>query len=250
MLHVQNAIVALRGKQVAEDISFRAGEGELIAVIGPNGAGKTSLLKAIAGLLPLERGDINIDTIRVSDMPASSRAKRLAYMPQGHPLHWPLSVEALTWLGRGLESRHALKSTLARAENEQKCRSALEHMGLWDKRSLPVQSLSGGEQARAHLSRLFASDAPLWLLDEPIAALDPFYQMTILKSLKAAKEAGRTIIIVLHNLDHVALVADRILAIKTRQIGFGSPDEILTSDFISRLYGLKVGPDLRFDLSL
>src|SRR5690606_16224848 len=153
--------------------------------VGPNGAGKTTLLKAVAGLLPA-RGTIAVEDSMLSRLALAERARRIAYLPQGHVFHWPLAVEDIVALGRLPRGAGADLSETDRAAVMR----AMEETGVAEYAGRAVTTLSGGERARVALARVLATEARLILADEPTAALDPRYQLTVLDILRRHANDG------------------------------------------------------------
>ena len=160
-------------------ISTTLEPGTITAICGPNGAGKSSLLTALAGLLPVERGDVRLDGEPLTDLKPRERARRIGYLPQAGEVAWDLSVRGLVALGRLPHGDNA-------GEPVERALAALD-LGNFTARA--VSTLSGGERARALLARVMAGE-PRWILaDEPLAALDLAHQLALLAH--AAPGGGR-----------------------------------------------------------
>ncbi len=193
----------LGGRAVLHDIDLCVRPGTLLAIVGPNGAGKTTLLRALAGLLP---------GLRAHD------ARRVAYLPQGASCAWGLTVAQVAALGRIPHGDDA------RAPVEL----ALDLCGIAHLRDRRIDRISGGQARRAMLARCFATEPVAFLLDEPIADLDPSAQHGILRLLRASAEAGRIVVVVLHALDLARRYADRVLVVAGgRVVADGPPDAAL-----------------------
>jgi len=227
--------ITLGGRRVVEGISAEL-SGGVTGLIGPNGAGKSSLVRAVAGLLAFE-GGIRIDDMPIQTMAPRDRARRIAYLPQGQTVHWPLTVERLVALGRlphlGPFARPAPRDSAA-------IERALERTDLLTLRDRPVDQLSGGERARALLACALAVEAGLLLADEPLAALDPAHQIEVMALLRAEAERGATVMAVLHDLTLAARWCDRLLLIdRGRLAADGPPAEVLTVERIETVYGVS-----------
>jgi len=232
MVSLEDVSVALGGRRVVEGVGADLGGG-LIGLIGPNGAGKSTLVRAIAGLVPAE-GGISIDGVLVASMPPRDRARRIAYLPQGQIVHWPLTVERLVALGR---LPHLAPFGRPDGMDAKAIERALERTELVSLRDRPIDELSGGERARVLLARALAVEAPLLLADEPLAALDPAHQIEVMALLRAEAERGATVIAVLHDLTLAARWCDRLLLIdQGRLIADGKPGEVLSADRIGSVY--------------
>lgn len=225
----------LGGRRVVADVSATL-DGGVIGLIGPNGAGKSTLVRAIAGLIPSE-GTIVIDDLTVAEMPLRARARRIAYLPQGQSVHWPLTVERLVALGR---LPHLAPFAQPGAVDADAIERALARTDLLALRARPVDQLSGGERARVLLARALAVEAPLLLADEPLAALDPAHQLEVMALLRAEAARGATVIAVLHDLTVAARWCDRLLLLdRGTLVADGRPRDVLTADRIGAVYGVS-----------
>jgi iron complex transport system ATP-binding protein len=234
MVRLDRVSVTLGGRKVVEDVSANLGGG-VIGLIGPNGAGKSTLVRAVAGLIPSD-GMILIDGTPVAALPLRERARRIAYLPQGQSVHWPLTVERLVALGR---LPHLAPFARPGAEDAAAIEQALARTELLDLRDRPIDQLSGGERARALLARALAVEAPLLLADEPLAALDPAHQIEVMALLRAEAARGATVIAVLHDLTIAARWCDRLLLIdQGRLVADGKPRDVLTADRIRSVYSV------------
>jgi len=232
MVRLDKVSVRLGGRCVVENVAADL-DGGVIGLIGPNGAGKSTLVRAIAGLVPAE-GGISIDGVLVASMPPRDRARRIAYLPQGQIVHWPLTVERLVALGR---LPHLAPFARPDGMDAKAIERALERTELVSLRDRPIDELSGGERARVLLARALAVEAALLLADEPLAALDPAHQIEVMALLRAEATRGATVIAVLHDLTLAARWCDRLLLIdQGRLIADGKPGEVLSADRIGSVY--------------
>jgi iron complex transport system ATP-binding protein len=235
MVRLDRVSVTLGTRRVVESVSAEIGGG-VIGLIGPNGAGKSTLVRAIAGLIPAE-GAILIDGNAVTDLPLRDRARRIAYLPQGQSVHWPLTIERLVALGR---LPHLAPFARPAAADAAVIQQALARTDLIDLRDRPFDQLSGGERARVLLARALAVEAPLLLADEPLAALDPAHQIEVMALLRAEAARGVTVIAVLHDLTIAARWCDRLLLIdQGALVADGAPRDVLTADRIASVYGVS-----------
>jgi iron complex transport system ATP-binding protein len=227
--------VALGGRRVLSDVSLEVAGGEFVAVIGPNGAGKTTLLRAIAGLIRAD-GGIAIDGVDLKALSLAARAARIAYLPQGHVFHWPLSVADIVGLGRLPRGAGA---TLSDADREAVA-TAMADTGVTEFAARPVTTLSGGERARVAMARVLATEAPIILADEPTASLDPRYQMAVVAMLRRHAESFGAVVAVLHDLGLAARSASRIIVIdEGRIVADGPPADVLTPDLLAKVFGVN-----------
>lgn len=236
-LSIVSLDAALGDRMVLHGIDARIAPGMLVGVIGPNGAGKSTLARAITGLVNPSAGEIQLDGVAIHGLARAALARRIAYLPQGQTVHWPLTVQRLVALGRlphlapfsalGEEDRKAIDRAIDRCEiNILRDRIATE--------------LSGGERARALIARALAVEAPALIVDEPLAALDPGHQLQIMALLKAEAAAGRLVIAVLHDLAMAARFCDRLLLIhQGRLVADGTPSAVLTADNLTNCYDIR-----------
>ena len=211
--------------------------GELVALVGPNGAGKSSLLQALAGVAP-QSGRVAWAGQDLVPIEPRERARTIAYLPQNPVAHWPMRVRDLVALGRLPHRR------LGQAESDAD-RSAVERalraLAIEDFADRSVGELSGGERARALLARALAVDAPVLLVDEPTASLDPFHQLQVMTLLRAyaARGEGRTALVVaaLHDLSLAARFCSRVILLHAGVVvGDGTPHDVFSAETLQRYY--------------
>lgn len=235
LLQVAGLGVSLGGAQVLRGIDVGVKTGEFIVVVGPNGAGKTTFLKAVAGIIPAE-GTIAIEEVLLSRLSLAERARRIAYLPQGHVFHWPLTVEDVVALGR-LPLGAGADLSVA---DSSAVKAAMVKTGVAEYANRLVTNLSGGERARVALARVLATEAQLILADEPTASLDPRYQLIVLDILRGHAKAGGAVIAVLHDLGLAARHADRIIVLDQGIIAAdGAPNDVLTSTLLADIFGIN-----------
>jgi iron complex transport system ATP-binding protein len=233
-LSIRGLGVDLGGRAVLRHIDLDARAGEVIGLLGPNGAGKSTLLRAICRLIPARAGEVALNGRRVDRMGGTERATSFAYLPQGQVLHWPLSVCRLVELGR--LPRLGRLSRLGDAD-----RAAVETaMSLADVAHLSERiatSLSGGERARTLLARALAVEAPVLLIDEPTASLDPYYALQVMQVMRRVAQDGRLVIAVTHDLGLAARFCDRIVLLNAgEKVADGPPAEVLTPRRLEAVY--------------
>lgn len=236
-LSLEGVGVHLSGRAIVNDVSLSLPRGCLVALVGPNGAGKTTLLKAVAGLLPYE-GAIRLGDRQLSDLSIRERATRMAYLPQGHIVHWPLPARDVVALGR---YPHGATDPARLSEPDQeavaRAMTAADVTALADRR---VTELSGGERSRVALARVLAVEAPVILADEPIASLDPRYQIEVMKLLRSVADAGTLVIVVTHDLGLTARFADQVMVLSQgRLAAYGSPQQALTDAVLADVFRIQ-----------
>lgn len=228
--------VTVGGKQLLHDIGFEARAGEFLSVVGPNGAGKTTLLRAVAGLLTYD-GHIAWRGNDFASLTAVEHARTLSYLPQGHAVHWPITAREAVTIGR---APHSSSLTRLSPEDETTIDRALDAVDARAFAHRPVTELSGGEKARIMLARALAVDAPILLVDEPVAALDPAHQLSVMQVLTKQAQQGRLIICVSHDLSLASRFADRFLVLDKGRIASSGPyAEALTDDIYHTVFGVR-----------
>jgi len=219
--------VTLGRRAVLHDVSAAFAPGTLTAIVGPNGAGKSTLVRALLALAPAS-GSVRIDGAEVAAMPRAELARRIAYVPQGQMLHWPLTVDRLVGLGR---LPHLAPMSRIGAADTAAIERAMARADVLHLRDRVATELSGGERARALFARALAVEAPALIADEPLTSLDPGHQIDVMELLRAEAAAGGTVIAVLHDLTMAARYCDRLLLID-------SPADVLTAERLRAVYGI------------
>ncbi|MCX7356728.1 MAG: ABC transporter ATP-binding protein [Alphaproteobacteria bacterium] len=234
LLSLRNVSADLGKTRALEGVSLDVVPGEVVALLGPNGAGKTTLLRTALGLVAAA-GEVKLGEASPKTLSTRDRALRAAYLPQRPQSIWPISVEALVALGR---FAHGAAPDRLSAPDQHAVDEAIEACGLGALRLRRMDEISGGERARAHLARALAQHAPLLLLDEPTAGLDPAQALGVADILRAQAEKGGSVIFSTHDIALAADVAHRVLLMKSgRIISQGTPVEALTPDALRGAYG-------------
>ncbi len=235
-LTLENISVELGARRVVEDVSLDLAPGEIVALLGPNGAGKTSLMRASLGLIPLASGQAHLGGADPRTLSARARALKAAYLPQRPQAIWPLSVEGVVALGR---YAHGGAPDRLRAADQAAVDAALDACALTPLRARRMDEISGGEKARAHLARALAQQAPVLVLDEPTAGLDPAQALGVGEVLRAQAAQGRAILLSTHDLGLAVRIARRVLLLREgRPIAAGGADA-LTPEALESAYGRR-----------
>jgi iron complex transport system ATP-binding protein len=236
-LTAQGLNVELAGRIVLKDVSLSLSPGHLVALVGPNGAGKTTLLRALAGLVP-SSGAVHVGGVALSSLSLRERARRFAYLPQGHIVHWPLPGRDIVALGRYPHgATDPARLTLRDTEAVLRAMQATDVVEFSDRR---VTELSGGERSRVALARVFAVEAPVILADEPTSSLDPRHQIDVMKSLRTAADQGTLVMVVTHDLGLAARFAHTVLVLSEgRLVSQGGPTEALSEQVMSDVFRIS-----------
>jgi iron complex transport system ATP-binding protein len=237
LLIMQGVNVSLAGRLVLKDISLSLSSGHLVALVGPNGAGKTTLLRALAGLVPSD-GAIHVGGDALSSLTLRERARRFAYLPQGHIMHWPLSARDIVALGRYPHgATDPARLTPGDTEAVLRAMQAADVVEFGGRR---VTELSGGERSRVALARVLAVEAPVILADEPTSSLDPRHQIDVMKTLRAAADKGVLVIVVTHDLGLAARFADMVLVLADGHlVSQGAPAQALSERVMGDVFRIS-----------
>jgi iron complex transport system ATP-binding protein len=229
--------VRLGARAVLVSLDVAIEPGLLTIVVGPNGAGKTTLLRALSGLLAPHRGTITIGRRALGGLSAAERARTIAYLPQGGNVAWPIPVASVVALGR---MPHGERGEALPDGGRRAVAAAIEAVGLQGFEARPATELSGGERARALLARALATEAPILLADEPVAALDPRHQLLVMDLLRDRARCGAAVTAVMHDLSLAARFADRILLMRDgRLVANGIPRDVLTAEHLAASFGIE-----------
>ncbi len=243
MLQAHNISYRIKQAEILHDISFNASPGELLAVLGANGAGKSTLLKLLTAEVPLQAGYIGIQQKSIANWSAKELAKFRAVLTQQSSLSLPFTVEEVVMMGRyphfERQEQQLDHSIVLNALHK----TGIEHLAKRD-----YLTLSGGEQQRTHLARVFAQiwftevhETRYLFMDEPINSLDVQHQHRTLQLANEFKDAGNVVVAVLHDVNLAAQYADKILLLKRGKVlAWGTVDEVLTAPLLSECYNYPV----------
>lgn len=236
-VEVRNLNVEFPTKYAVKDVSFSAPAGQVTALIGPNGAGKSTALSAIAGLVA-STGQVVVGGREVASISAKNRAQLLSLVPQNTELRIGFSARDVVAMGRyPHRGRFAVETDADRRATDD----ALRAINAQDIAEQPVNELSGGQQQLIHIGRALAQDTAVVLLDEPVSALDLRHQVDVLQLLRDRANTGTTVIVVLHDLNHVARWCDHaVLMANGEVVSQGPVSNVLEPSTLSRVYGLPI----------
>lgn len=233
-LDIQHIDAGYGNLTIIKDLTFQVPHGGQVAVVGPNGAGKSTLFKVLVGLLPLQNGHISIH-----GLPLGAHQDCVAYVPQRGDIDWkfPVTVRDVVMMGRygrlGLLKQPGL-------EDQRTVEKSILQLGLQDYEAKQIGELSGGQQQRVFLARAIAQEPHILLMDEPFTGVDIGTQETTLTLIEELHRQDVTVLVSTHDLNMAAERFENVLLLNHRLIGFGSPDEVLTSDKIKEAFGSKV----------
>ncbi len=230
-MKINNARLRLGATQAIDLVSAGFKSGEVTALVGPNGAGKSTLLRVLAGLVSLDTGTVEIGGEDIQRLDVRARARQIAYLPPDGRAAWPLPVRRIVALGRVpfLKPLRQLSDEDVAAIDD-----ALARTGLSEFAERGFNTLSSGEQARALLARTLAGRAPVLLLDEPMAALDPRHQLEVMEIVRREAGRGACVILSVHALDLAAAYADRVLVLDNGAVHSDGPPEVALSEAVLR----------------
>jgi iron complex transport system ATP-binding protein len=230
--------VNLAGRVVLHQVDFAAAPGRTVGVVGPNGAGKTSLMRVLAGLAAPIAGSVALDGRALADWPRAALARTLAYLPQGETVHWPIAADRLVALGR---LPHLAAWQRPGAEDAAAVARAMQAADVGNLARRPLPELSAGERRRVLIARALAVEAPVLLADEPVAGLDPYHQLEIMELLRATAAAGRTVVVVLHELVLAARFCDSVTVLRDGVVLAAGPARTtLAAEQIARAFDVDV----------
>lgn len=234
-----SGVSVTRGERVIlHDINATFAVARLTVVIGPNGAGKSTLLETTAGLLAPAMGTVTLGDTALASLSRRQLARRRAYLPQRAGIDWPITVERVVALGLtpSLPVFGAVPARFAPAIEQALADCDLTHL-----RDRPATSLSGGELARVMLARAVVGDPELLIVDEPTAGLDPRHALAAARRLRARADAGRTVIMAMHEIDLALRFADDVVAVKGgRVLWAGAVETVVSAESLGQLYDIEV----------
>lgn len=230
-LSVYDLTVAYHRKPVIWDVGFEVPAGSLVGIVGPNGAGKSTLLKAILDLIPTTSGRVH-----VFGKPYPQNRHRVGYVPQRESVDWDFPISALDVVTMGLY-RQIGWCRPVRRRHRQAALEALERVGIGELQDRQISQLSGGQQQRTFLARALVQNADLYLMDEPFAAVDAATEKAIVQILRDMKQAGRTALVIHHDLQTVPEYFDYVVLLNMRVVAQGPTSAVFTRENLEKTYG-------------
>jgi len=237
MLKIENLNVSYTGSSVLENLNINIPEGKITALIGPNGCGKSTLLKAISGGIKATSGKVTLNDQDLIKLAHKKRARILSILPQSPISPDGITVQQLVNFGR---NPHLSQWGKLNANDHQKVHGALTETNLLSLAHRPVNSLSGGQRQRAWIAMILAQDTDYVLLDEPTTYLDLSHQIELLEMMQKMNKTGKTIIVVLHDLNQACRYCDHLVVMKKGQlIAQGEPFEIFDNHLLKNVFDLN-----------
>lgn len=234
VLEVHDLTVSYNKKPVLWGIDLTLPAGVIAGIVGPNGAGKSTLIKTIMGLIPAASGYVKIFDKNLDDV-----RKKVSYVPQRESVDWdfPASVMDVVLMGRygnlGLFNR-------PRKADKDAAMECLEKVGMEAFANRQIAQLSGGQQQRVFLARALAQNADIYFMDEPFAGVDAATEAAIIELIRKMSQAGKTIIIVHHDLQSVSNYFNWVILLNMRLVASGPVSEVFTSELLQKTYGGKL----------
>jgi len=237
MIQVRELTKFYGKKAVVEDVSVNIHRGKITSFIGPNGAGKSTLLSMVSRLLDADTGEVLVDKRDVKKMKSNDFAKQVSILKQSNFMNVRLTIRELVSFGRYPHSKGRLN-----AEDIRIIDQSLDYMELADMQHEYLDELSGGQRQRAFISMVIAQDTDYILLDEPLNNLDMKHSVQIMKILRRlVDELGKTVVIVLHDINFASVYSDRIVALKNgRVIKDGPTNDIINSESLKEIYDMDI----------
>ncbi|MBO0993938.1 iron ABC transporter ATP-binding protein [Bacillus sp. SD088] len=237
MIQVLNLTKAYGKKRVVEDVTVDIQPGQITSFIGPNGAGKSTLLSMVSRLLDADTGEVLVDQNNVKAMKSGDFSKKVSILKQSNYMNVRLTIRELVSFGRFPYSKGRLNDI-----DQKKIDEAIDYMVLRDIQDQYLEELSGGQRQRAFIAMVIAQDTDYILLDEPLNNLDMKHSVQIMKILRRlVDDLGKTVVIVLHDINFASVYSDRIVALKNGQVVKDGPtNEIIQSESLKEIYDMDI----------
>lgn len=231
VLEAHDLCASYRHQPVLHGVDVSLPKGTLVGLLGPNGAGKSSFLKAVMGELKPDSG-----WVKLFGQPLGKVRNRIAYVPQRESVDWDFPVTVADVALMGTYGDLGWWRRAGKAERDRAA-AALDRVGMAPFAKRPIGELSGGQQQRVFLARALAQDAELLLMDEPFAGVDASTERAIVEVLRDLREAGRTVLVVHHDLQTAQKYFDLLILLNLRLIAFGPVAEVFTKENLEVAYG-------------
>lgn len=232
-MKIKNLFKKYDYKIVVDQVDFEIPKGKVVSLIGPNGAGKSTVMGMISRLIAKDGGEIEFEGKDLSQWKSKELAKKLAILTQHNNIQMKLTVRELVAFGRFPHSGNHLN-----AEDEKMIDEAISYMELEDYQDCFIDELSGGQRQRAYIAMVIAQDTEYVLLDEPTNNLDIYHASNMMRiARRLCDELGKTVVMVLHEINYAAFYSDYICALVDGKIAkFGSVEEVMNKETLSDIY--------------
>jgi manganese/zinc/iron transport system ATP- binding protein len=230
-LEVHDLTVSYHRKPVLWNVDLAIPPGKLVGIIGPNGAGKSTLIKSVMGLLPLSSG-----WVQVFGKPVEAQRDKVGYVPQRESVDWTFPVTAMDVVLMGRYGAVPWYRRIGRRDRER-AREALNKVGMLAYADRQISNLSGGQQQRVFLARALVQESQIYLMDEPFAGVDAATESAIVKLLQELRAAGKTVLVVNHDLQTAKDYFDMLILINMRLVAFGPTEQVFTPELLNKTYG-------------
>lgn len=234
ILEIHDLTVSYDQNPVLWNVDLSLPAGNLIGILGPNGAGKSTLIKAIMGLISPTSG-----YVKVFDKPLNDVRARISYVPQRESVDWNFPASVLDVVLMGTYGKLGLFRRPGKKEKEIAMKS-LEQVGMSGFVSRQISELSGGQQQRVFIARALAQQADLYLMDEPFAGVDMATETAIFQLLKEMTEAGKTIIVVHHDIHSAMNFFDWLIMLNLHLVASGPKELVMNEEMLRKTYGGKL----------
>jgi iron complex transport system ATP-binding protein len=237
MIEISNVSKTLGDTVAVRGVSLQIPRKGVTSIIGPNGAGKSTLLSMVSRLLPMTAGTVTVDGLDVTSTPSDLLAKRLSILRQDNRISSRLTVRDLVEFGRYPYSKGRLTQ-----EDREKAAEAIRFLDLEELAERFLDELSGGQRQRAYVAMVLCQDTDYVLFDEPLNSLDMKHAVNMMKLLRrAADDLGKTIVLVLHDLNFASCYSNYIVAMRDGEVAHqGTPDEVMRREIIRSVYDMDV----------
>jgi len=230
-IRISDLTVAYQRKPVLWEINLAIPKGALVGLVGPNGAGKSTLIKSIMEMVPRISGKIEI-----AGESLAKQRRNVAYVPQRESVDWDFPATVMDVVTMGLYREIGWLLPI-RKEHRQRALQALEQVGIAELADRQISQLSGGQQQRTFLARALVQSAEIFLMDEPFAAVDAATEQSIIQLLRQQQQAGKTTLVVHHDLHTVPDYFDYLILLNVRAVAWGPMQSTFTRENLQRTYG-------------
>lgn len=234
-MRIENLTKKYEGKTVVDAVDFEIHKGTVTSLIGPNGAGKSTVMSIISRLIAKDNGAVHFKGKGIDKWKSKELSKHLAILTQSNQIQMKLTVKELVAFGRFPHSGNHLTR-----EDDEKITEAIQYMELEEFQDRFIDELSGGQRQRAYIAMVIAQDTEYVLLDEPTNNLDIYHATNMMKTVrKLCDELGKTVILVLHEINYAAFYSDYICAFKNGKIAkYGKVEEVIKKDVLAEIYNV------------